>query len=603
MTISTTVPESWRLPLFWAVVDGSMAGNLIEAHRVLLVGQMFTAGGNAGQQPQNVPTPVGSLALAAQYFGQGSMVYRMVEAFLATNTNQQLWAVGVPEPSAGVAATTSLLVNVTVGSSGVINLYIAGQLVSVAVGTTDTSTTIAAALVAAINSNKELPVTAVAGGSNTARITLTCQWKGLTGNDISVVANYLGLAGGQTMPVGVSITLEDLTGVSSSTVTTSSPTITYPGTATTPLPQPGMTVFDITNSSNIGTVLNASYATNVITVTLAANSLHAIAISDILLFSTTASSANQNAFGWLQGGAGVPNFAAAISAIQPVEFDYVALPFTDSGSLSAWNAEYGFGATGRWSYSRQQYGMIFSAARDTYANLLTWGLTQNSPVISVLAVETGVYGVGPPSPSPVWEWAASYCAVGALGFSDDPARPLQTLEMPFCLEAPVQVRFTPAQLNSLAASGLAVQATDPSGNPMVMIEQTQYQFNAFGQADTAFGLLTILATLQELLRRMKSAITTKYPRVKLVPDGTRLSPGQAAVQPSDVKAELVAEFIAAEFDGLVADLPDFKANLLVQIDSQNPNRLNVLWPPQLAGQLRQFVALAQFRLLYPQTVQ
>jgi phage tail sheath gpL-like len=134
---------------------------------------------------------------------------------------------------------------------------------------------------------------------------------------------------------------------------------------------------------------------------------------------------------------------------------------------------------------------------------------------------------------------------------------------------------------------------------MILREQTQYQLNSFGQADTAFGLLTILTTLQELLRRMKSAITTKYPRVKLVPDGTRLGPGQAAVQPIDIKAELISEFNAAMFDGLVSNLAAFKNNLVVEIDDNDPNRVNVLWPPQLAGQMRQFAALAQFRLMYP----
>ena len=80
---------------------------------------------------------------------------------------------------------------------------------------------------------------------------------------------------------------------------------------------------------------------------------------------------------------------------------------------------------------------------------------------------------------------------------------------------------------------------------MILREQTQYQLNSYGQADTAFGLLTVLATLQELFKRMKSAITSKYPRVKLFPDGTKLGPGQAAVTPTMIKAELIAEFIAA----------------------------------------------------------
>jgi phage tail sheath gpL-like len=97
------------------------------------------------------------------------------------------------------------------------------------------------------------------------------------------------------------------------------------------------------------------------------------------------------------------------------------LPFTDTASMSSWNTEYGFAATGRWNYARQQYGAIMNARRDTYANLLTWGLSQNSPVMSTMAVEAD-------SPTPLWEWTASYCALAALGFSDDAARPLQTLE-------------------------------------------------------------------------------------------------------------------------------------------------------------------------------
>ena len=120
----------------------------------------------------------------------------------------------------------------------------------------------------------------------------------------------------------------------------------------------------------------------------------------------------------------------------------------------------------------------------------------------------------------MWEWSAAYCALAALGFTDDPARPLQTLEFLGILPARIQNAFMQAQNNALTNSGFAIQATAPDGNPMILREQTQYQLNSFGQGDTAFGLLTVLATLQELLRRMKAAITTKYPRVKLVPDGT-----------------------------------------------------------------------------------
>ncbi len=142
--------------------------------------------------------------------------------------------------------------------------------------------------------------------------------------------------------------------------------------------------------------------------------------------------------------------------------------------------------------------------------------------------------------------------------------------MPGCLPATADLRFSQSQLNSLTNSGLAIQGVAPSGNPMILREATQYQRNQYGQADTAFCLLTILSNLAELLSRMKSAITSKYPRVKLAPDGTRLGPGQAAVTPTIIKAELVAEARQAEYDGLMSNVDAFKSTLSVDDRPEQP---------------------------------
>jgi phage tail sheath gpL-like len=42
----------------------------------------------------------------------------------------------------------------------------------------------------------------------------------------------------------------------------------------------------------------------------------------------------------------------------------------------------------------------------------------------------------------------------------------------------------------------------------------------------------------------------------------------------------------------------FKENLVVERDPNDPNRINVLYPPDLVNQLRIFAVLAQFRLQY-----
>lgn len=594
MAISTGIPASWKLPLFWARVDGSQAGNLTESQPALLVGQAFLGGaataalkagatGNGaitmdpndpvlsgavlgvykvkfisptafnvfnpagtvigtgtigtnfataiqfeiavgatafavadefdvtvaalpiGSAVYNKAIPVGSPALAKQLFGAGSMLERMYARFFSGNVTQQIWCLPVPEPTAGQTATGSIAFLASSLQSGVLNLYIAGQKLQIAVYSTDTATSIAANAVAAINAMATLPVTASVDGTYSNQVDLTCRWKGASGNDITVMLNYGGFLAGETMPIGLVATITAMS-----------------------------------------------------------------------------------------GGQGEPNMLSAIGAIAARTFVHVGMPFNDTGSLAAWDSEFGFGPGGRWSFTRQQYGWVYNALRNDYADGLTWGLAHNSTVISTMIFE-------PATPSPVWEVVAAYCAQGAAAFLADPAAPLQTLELAGILPAHLDQRISPSENNDFANSGLATQAVDANGVPAILRECMQYQLNSYGQSDTAFNLMTTLSTLAELLNRMRAAITTKYPRAKLAPDPTGYSisagPGQNVVTPSIIKAELVAEAQQAIYDGLMVNLSAFVANLIVQINDQDPNRLDILWAPQLIGQLRAFDVLAQFRLM------
>ena len=130
-----------------------------------------------------------------------------------------------------------------------------------------------------------------------------------------------------------------------------------------------------------------------------------------------------------------------------------------------------------------------------------------------------------------------------------------------------------------------------------MVECTRYQLNSFGQPDIAYNLVTTLTTLAALLMAMKSAITSKYPRSKLADDGTNFATGQAIVTPKSIRGEIISEYLLAEYNGLVEDDGTFATNLVVERSSTNPNRVDVLYPPNLIGQLRIFAVLAQFRLL------
>jgi phage tail sheath gpL-like len=294
--------------------------------------------------------------------------------------------------------------------------------------------------------------------------------------------------------------------------------------------------------------------------------------------------------GELATGSGEVTMTAAIANLGERGFEYVAMPYTDVTSLYAWEQEYGFSDTGRWGWMRQLYGHIFSAKRAAYADLLTFGPTRNSPQVSVLAIELD-------TPTPSYEWCAAYTAKAARALLNDPARPLQTLALEGCKPAPLHEQFNLQELNTLAGSGLATQHVE-AGPAMIMRETTTYQLNLYGQSDDAYELVTTLATLAKLIRNQRHAVTTKFPRHKLANDGTRFGPGQAIVTPGIIMGELVAQYRQDEYNGLVEDVQNFKKHLLVERDPTNPNRVNVLYPPDLVNQLRVFAVLAQFRLQY-----
>jgi phage tail sheath gpL-like len=293
----------------------------------------------------------------------------------------------------------------------------------------------------------------------------------------------------------------------------------------------------------------------------------------------------------LAGGTGTPLFTTAIANLGEEPYEYVGMPYTDSNSLFEWDQEYGFTDQGRWGWQRELFGHVICAKRGAYATLLTFGDTMNSGVESVMGFELA-------SPSPNFEWTAAYCAKTQRAFINDPARPLQALTLNQIKPAPIHQRFDFIELNSLALNGIAIQKTGPDGQPMIAREQTTYQLNLYGQPDDAYELMTTLATLAKLLRNQKHAITSKFPRHKLANDGTKFGPGQAIVTPGIIKAELINQYRQDMFSGLVEDLSNFKRNLIVERDPNDPNRVNVLYPPDLINQLRIFAVLAQFRLQY-----
>lgn len=295
----------------------------------------------------------------------------------------------------------------------------------------------------------------------------------------------------------------------------------------------------------------------------------------------------------MSSGTGVPSLAPAIAAMGDDEYDFVIHPFTDSASLDAWRDELS-DVTGRWAWSRQVYGHGYTARRGTLSALVTVGTARNDPHHTIAGFEADVQ-------APAWEYAAAYGARNAKYIVNDPARPTQTGELYGILPARQGSRFTLTERQSLLNAGIATSYTDSGGLVRVERAITTYQKNSLNAADPSYLDSETLHTSAYVLRRLRYVVTQKYARHKLANDGTRFGPGQAIVTPAVIRGELLSEYAAMEYNGIVENAEAFAEHLIVERDTDNPNRLNVLYPPDYVNQLRVFAVINQFRLNYSTT--
>lgn len=282
------------------------------------------------------------------------------------------------------------------------------------------------------------------------------------------------------------------------------------------------------------------------------------------------------------GGTTNPDVDDVWPVIGDSQYILVVSPFMDSENLGKIETE----LDKRFGPTKMNDGYHFGCVRGTVGDLTTLGDSYNSQFNLIMG------SAGPENP---WKWASAIVAQIALSASIDPARPFQTLVLSG-IKAPKESEFfTLEERNILLENGICTYFVDAGGKVNIEVIVTTYKENSFGSADESYKYLNTPLTLSYLRYDLKATITSKFPRHKLVKNGTRLNPGQAAVSPNDIKAELIAKYREWEGKGLVENFDLFKENLIVEINGDNPNRVDVLLPPDLVNQLIVFATKVQFR--------
>ena len=285
------------------------------------------------------------------------------------------------------------------------------------------------------------------------------------------------------------------------------------------------------------------------------------------------------------GGSGDPDIDDVIAAFGDEQWHGIVVPWASKAVLASLATE----LSRRWGPMVQKESLAFTAFRGTHGETAEFGANSNSHLITCM-------GTGEAAPQAPYLWAAVYGTVALASLETDPARPLQTLELTGIIPPPLKSRWTMEERNLLLHDGIATYMVQSGDIVAIEREVTMYQTNKWGEADPSYLDITTPATLGYIRYVTKARIMQKYPRHKLANDGTRYSPGQAIVTPSVIRGELLALYRELEYAGIVENFDAYKADLIVERNKDDRNRVDVLAPPDIVNQFRIFAMQNMFVL-------
>ena len=283
-------------------------------------------------------------------------------------------------------------------------------------------------------------------------------------------------------------------------------------------------------------------------------------------------------------GAGNPDLQDAINVFGDEQFNVIVNPYLDTANLSAIETEMGT----RFGPAKQTEGMVVGCKNATHGALGTLGDSRNSQFVTIL----GVYK----SPTPSYNLAAIYAANLAFHGQIDPARPFQTLELKGAVAPKEADKFTREERNLLILDGIATSLVDAGGKMRIEYAATTFNLGVFGNTDYSYQNVNTLLTLSYLRFSLRNRLLSKYPRHKLANNGTQYGSGQKVVTPSVIRGEIIAQFGEWEDLGLVENKKQFIADLIVERNATNKDRVDFLISPDLMNQMRIFAGQVQFIL-------
>jgi phage tail sheath gpL-like len=265
----------------------------------------------------------------------------------------------------------------------------------------------------------------------------------------------------------------------------------------------------------------------------------------------------------MTGGQVNPVLDEAFSSIFAAGHQVLIIPYTDAESLEAFRDH--LDATG---HALEQRGAVgIAAVTGTLAQAVTLAAGVNNGRVTMCLL--------PGTPSLPCEVAAAYGAV--VSSEEDPARPLNTLELNGIAVPPLEKRLGRTEQETALYGGITPLEVGPGEKVQIVRAISTYTLDPQGIEDISLLDITTIRTLDYVRKACRERISLRFPREKL---SSRTAP--------KVRSELIDVLLKLEDLEIVEEVKANLPGLVVERDSQDPNRLNAAIPCDVVNGLHVF---------------
>lgn len=285
--------------------------------------------------------------------------------------------------------------------------------------------------------------------------------------------------------------------------------------------------------------------------------------NDIVFSADTTASSQSVAVVAMANGAVDPDPADALAAVYNAGHDIIITPYSTQSALSTLD-DHLEGV----SHALEQRGAI-----GVYA--LTSTLSQASTLAALVNSGRITGALLPSTISLPWEVAAAYGAV--IASEEDPARPLNTLELTGISVPDVEYRLGRVEQETALANGVTPLEVGSGETVQIVRAISTYLVDAQGVSDVSLLDITTIRTLDYVRTAIRERIALRFPRSKL-----------SSKTADKVRSEIIDVLLKLEALEIVEEVDANLEGLIVERDEQDVNRLNAKIPVDVVNGLHVF---------------